>query len=577
MANKIQLRRDTAANWSRINPILADGEPGLDITNNKIKLGDGTTAWNSLTYLSSQEHTRLVNGSKVVTLQTDGKLILSNGSSEIYADPIDRSVRIGTSDTNVAPNNQIKIGGTHAFEIFGGPPGYSWKFDTTGYTTFPGGAFIGRDTVSTTPAFNGTMIGAALGDDFNIQTTSGLWKFGADGKLTLPTNGIVTAKPGYTGASFNIVNIVQADPVYPVVITTSVAHGLSSGTKIRITGITTSVELNDKNYYVTTPASNMLELYSDPNCTVPVFGSTNTPYFVAGNRPTTISGYGLAGNNPGFTDRSMQFFNGYVDIEPSLDFNIGTGDFSVSFWVSQDNYVNNPRLFSFGTWGQFNPLAVSSESGALYFWLNGNIYGYGLPSGAMSLNTWHHLVITRFNGVIYLALDGTVYNHWANTDDIPSGVAHLSVANQGAHDGGLYGYMRDFKINVGQGIDLSSLSYTVPSTKATVDPGYTKLLLIDYPSDSSMSGTVPGGGSAVAEYRGADLTIALTSPSPGLVDTGDIVLTNNTATWKFSETGKITFPDNSTQTGASISISEIKTLAAASTDFADFKSRIAGL
>ena len=39
MANRIQLRRDTSANWATINPILADGEPGLEIDTNKIKYG----------------------------------------------------------------------------------------------------------------------------------------------------------------------------------------------------------------------------------------------------------------------------------------------------------------------------------------------------------------------------------------------------------------------------------------------------------------------------------------------------------------------------------------------------------
>ena len=52
MANKIQLRRDTTANWNNVNPILADGEPGLDITTNQVKYGDGANAWVDLSYAS---------------------------------------------------------------------------------------------------------------------------------------------------------------------------------------------------------------------------------------------------------------------------------------------------------------------------------------------------------------------------------------------------------------------------------------------------------------------------------------------------------------------------------------------
>jgi hypothetical protein len=48
----IQLRRDTAANWSATNPVLVSGQPGYDTTNNLLKIGDGSTAWNSLAAIS---------------------------------------------------------------------------------------------------------------------------------------------------------------------------------------------------------------------------------------------------------------------------------------------------------------------------------------------------------------------------------------------------------------------------------------------------------------------------------------------------------------------------------------------
>lgn len=50
MPSRIQLRRDTAANWSTANPVLALAEPGLETDTNLIKYGDGITAWNSLPY-----------------------------------------------------------------------------------------------------------------------------------------------------------------------------------------------------------------------------------------------------------------------------------------------------------------------------------------------------------------------------------------------------------------------------------------------------------------------------------------------------------------------------------------------
>ena len=51
MAVQIQVRRDTAANWTSNDPTLAAGEIGFETDTNKIKLGDGATAWTSLAYL----------------------------------------------------------------------------------------------------------------------------------------------------------------------------------------------------------------------------------------------------------------------------------------------------------------------------------------------------------------------------------------------------------------------------------------------------------------------------------------------------------------------------------------------
>lgn len=47
---KIQLRNDTAANWTAANPVLAAGEFGTENDTDLFKKGDGITAWNDLAY-----------------------------------------------------------------------------------------------------------------------------------------------------------------------------------------------------------------------------------------------------------------------------------------------------------------------------------------------------------------------------------------------------------------------------------------------------------------------------------------------------------------------------------------------
>ena len=50
MTTRIKVRHDTASNWAINNPVLALGEPGFELDTNRVKYGDGVTAWVSLPY-----------------------------------------------------------------------------------------------------------------------------------------------------------------------------------------------------------------------------------------------------------------------------------------------------------------------------------------------------------------------------------------------------------------------------------------------------------------------------------------------------------------------------------------------
>lgn len=54
MAIKIQIRRDLAANWTSVNPTLAQGELGFEIDTEQLKIGNGTQNWVALPYFNPQ-------------------------------------------------------------------------------------------------------------------------------------------------------------------------------------------------------------------------------------------------------------------------------------------------------------------------------------------------------------------------------------------------------------------------------------------------------------------------------------------------------------------------------------------
>lgn len=49
----IQVRRGDSSDWSTVNPVLASGEPGYETDSGSLKIGDGFTAYNSLSSISS--------------------------------------------------------------------------------------------------------------------------------------------------------------------------------------------------------------------------------------------------------------------------------------------------------------------------------------------------------------------------------------------------------------------------------------------------------------------------------------------------------------------------------------------
>ena len=50
VVTQIQVRRGTAAQWTSTNPTLAAGEWGYETDTGKAKIGNGSTAWTSLSY-----------------------------------------------------------------------------------------------------------------------------------------------------------------------------------------------------------------------------------------------------------------------------------------------------------------------------------------------------------------------------------------------------------------------------------------------------------------------------------------------------------------------------------------------
>jgi hypothetical protein len=76
----IQVRRDTAANWTSTNPTLASGEIGLETDTNKTKFGNGSSTWTALSYSASG----LKVSDTAPTGATSGDMWLDSSTGKTY-------------------------------------------------------------------------------------------------------------------------------------------------------------------------------------------------------------------------------------------------------------------------------------------------------------------------------------------------------------------------------------------------------------------------------------------------------------------------------------------------------------
>ena len=123
----ILLRRDLASIWTSNNPTLKDGEIGLETDTRLIKIGDGITTWNNLTYFKGDLSNYYTSGevdnqllsckSDITTLQgyfTNGianKATLDKNGNDIAITYVKPDGSLTENQLIVASsNNKIKTG-----------------------------------------------------------------------------------------------------------------------------------------------------------------------------------------------------------------------------------------------------------------------------------------------------------------------------------------------------------------------------------------------------------------------------------------------------------------------------------
>lgn len=128
---KIRPRRSTSTEWNLINPVLMEGEMGIECPDTgigtglcKFKLGDGFKKWSDLPYAFNADAANSIYGG---TVSVSHDIYLRSGTTDEWetADPILGLGEIVYDTTKQA----IKIGdGEHNFKSID-YIGYTWEMD----------------------------------------------------------------------------------------------------------------------------------------------------------------------------------------------------------------------------------------------------------------------------------------------------------------------------------------------------------------------------------------------------------------------------------------------------------------
>ena len=560
MANRIQLRRDTSANWATINPILADGEPGLEIDTNKIKYGDGTHGWVSLSYSGSSDPTRLVNGSSQAVLAPDGALLLSN---LIEWPGADGGLQAGSS---------------------------AWILHQDGSTRFPHYTFPASDgSANQVLQTNGSgVLSWETISTVTDQLVNGSYTvaLNSSGVLTVPgaiqsTNGIVISNAGVVGATAGIVlpanagtGAVQIGNTYgPIQLGSAAGGGTELNWTFDTTGILT-VPITASGAGQISGGTNGLQLVSNSN----TWGFGTDASLTVPGIITLPNGQGQIGSNgnAGLDITNTTLTYGYV----TLNYNNQSYVTANSSGV-QITTINSPSM----TWS-----FSSSSNGTLTLPLGGTIVEDTSPSGV------GHSIILAPSGytdgnqkLLVYPGGGGEGNHLHLTTGA-LGTTSLFLGNDAQYirtrtDGAMVigtgdtnpetpGYGHRWVFGPDGAVTLPANTFHTNNNLTLETSGRPASVSgVNYSSGSwdvnqgTNISTTGGTGSGLTVDVTADVSgyvgsVTIHTPGSGYTD-GDVISATNGGSsvqfsihilsaknWTFSDTGTLTFPDASVQTSA---------------------------
>ena len=233
-------RRDTASNWTTNNTVLLAGEWGIESDTKKFKIGDGSTAWQSLDYVPIPDTNRLLTGNLTVgtNLNVSGNAVVTGDLTVSGTTTTVNTTNLDIEDKNItlgkvsSPSDTLADGGgitlkgstdktfnwvdatdswtsSEHFSVSGQKEIRYLDSDSTHHVGFKAPSTVTSNVVWTLPATDAAVNGYVLASD-----ASGNLSWVDPGSTTNPTftgdltiqndgniRGIATVQAIYTGST----------------------------------------------------------------------------------------------------------------------------------------------------------------------------------------------------------------------------------------------------------------------------------------------------------------------------------------------------------------------------------------
>ena len=224
MATRILLRRDTSANWASANTVLANGEIGYDTTLDRIKVGDGSTAWASLPFTTNVD---IASNANAGLLSASDYAELSGATANNTASKIVKRDASGNFSVNLISASGTPSSASHLTTksyvdalVNGLDVKASVRVATTensdlsGLDTIDGVTVVAGDRILAKSQTDGTQNGiyvAAAGSwsratdcDVSAEVTSGFFTFASEGAANADSGWVLTTNDPITVGSTSL-------------------------------------------------------------------------------------------------------------------------------------------------------------------------------------------------------------------------------------------------------------------------------------------------------------------------------------------------------------------------------------